>query len=420
MQQADVVLYERLLAPGDPRSGAPRCRAHLRRQAPQPAIRCRRTRSIPSWCALAKRRRKRVLRLKGGDPFIFGRGGEEIEILAAARHPVPGSCLGITAASGCAAYAGIPLTHRDQRPVLCLRHRTCRARMASCTLNWEQLAQRGQTVVIYMGPAHLAAHCANSSSPAWPAGGPAGGAGGGRHLAEATRPCWQPWRSAAISANRPGCSGASLVIVGEAAAVARTPGLVHRAAHASSGLERHPIQVRFSAAGREYLSWDIEAAPSATARSTGGDAMRTISKGMGSARLACGLAVAAVMLLGSTTAQARLWQHERATRQFDPMARRRRSTIAVAGPNGGGGSPALGVWRRAQTAAPAPFTRAGWWDLQAAELGSPPASKPTARAIASPAARAASLVPQTERTGKPPPWSIRTPTAAAPSITSAR
>jgi uroporphyrin-III C-methyltransferase/precorrin-2 dehydrogenase/sirohydrochlorin ferrochelatase len=168
MQQADVVLYDRLIGDG--------ILNLVRRDAERIYVgKLKNDHALPQeeiGNNLIRRAQegKRVLRLKGGDPFVFGRGGEEIEALSEngiAFQVIPG----VTAASGCAAYAGIPLTHRDhaQSCVFVTGHE----KDGQLNLNWNSLIQPRQTVVVYMGLSSLGAimsgFLANGADSATPA-----------------------------------------------------------------------------------------------------------------------------------------------------------------------------------------------------------------------------------------------------------
>ena len=168
LQKADVVLYDRLVGQGIlelARRDAELVyvgKARNEHVVPQQEIN-----SLLVKYALEG---KKVCRLKGGDPFIFGRGGEELDSVVAAGidfQVVPG----VTAAAGCAAYAGIPLTHRDHAQSV--RFITGHRKDGSVDLPWSSLNTVNETLVFYMGLVSLAEICANLLAQGMPSDMPA-------------------------------------------------------------------------------------------------------------------------------------------------------------------------------------------------------------------------------------------------------
>jgi uroporphyrin-III C-methyltransferase len=206
--EADVVVYDHLvgagvlalIGPGVERRYVGKERSHHSMSQD----------NINTLLVRLARQGRRVVRLKGGDPFVFGRGGEELQVLAHERVPfevVPG----VTAACGVASYAGIPLTHRDfaQSCTFVTGH----LKDGSCNLDWPALARPRQTVVIYMGLSGLAEICEQLVAHGLPADWPAAVVAQGTQREQRTV-CATLSTLAQAVANE-GLQSPSLTIVGE-------------------------------------------------------------------------------------------------------------------------------------------------------------------------------------------------------------
>lgn len=155
LESAEVVVHDRLV--GEAILGLARPQAELIYAGKERDRHFMRQTEINALLVRRAQLGQRVVRLKGGDPLIFGRGGEEIEALIEAGVPfeiVPG----VTAAAGCAASAVIPLTHRDRAQTLVIA--TGHTKDGEPDLNWRVLCQPGQTLVFYMGHKALGQLCA--------------------------------------------------------------------------------------------------------------------------------------------------------------------------------------------------------------------------------------------------------------------
>lgn len=215
LNEADVIFHDRLVSPEVlqlARRDAERI--EVGKQAGHHHATQERINALLIEHALAGRR---VVRLKGGDPFVFGRGGEELEALRA--HGIPFEVVpGITAAVACAAYAGVPLTHRDHAQSVRLVTAQCKTSLD--TLDWPALAQERQTLAVYMGVAMLDTLQARLIAHGRDAATPFALIENGSHAGQ--RVVTGPLSQLAERARGHGVQSPAMLIIGEVAALAET------------------------------------------------------------------------------------------------------------------------------------------------------------------------------------------------------
>ncbi|MCB1956834.1 MAG: uroporphyrinogen-III C-methyltransferase [Rhodocyclaceae bacterium] len=208
LQQADAVVFDNLVGAEIMSLLPPEAeRVYVGKKAADHALPQRDINALLIRLAQAG---KRVVRLKGGDPYVFGRGGEEAGDLADAGIPFE-VAPGVTAASGIAAYAGIPLTHRDHAQAVVFA--TGYLKDGSVALDWPMLARPRQTVVIYMGISRLAEICTQLMAHGLAARTPAAVV---RHgTTREQRVLTRPLDTLADAAREVGIKPPALLIVGE-------------------------------------------------------------------------------------------------------------------------------------------------------------------------------------------------------------
>jgi uroporphyrin-III C-methyltransferase/precorrin-2 dehydrogenase/sirohydrochlorin ferrochelatase/uroporphyrin-III C-methyltransferase len=241
---ADVVVYDRLVGSGVidlVREGAARIYVGKARDAHHMT-----QDEINDLLVSLARPGRRVVRLKGGDPFVFGRGSEEADHLA--RHGIPFAVVpGITAAAGCAAAAGIPLTHRGFASGVRFVTGHCRAG-APLDLNWGSLADPDTTLVIYMGLANLEEIGGRLIAAGLPATTPAAAIANG--TASDQRVCRATLADLAGRVREAGLASPVLVLVGRVVALMDGWGVLQRAGMAVEDSSRPSRPDAVPAAGR--------------------------------------------------------------------------------------------------------------------------------------------------------------------------
>lgn len=151
LQKADVIVYDALVGDGILQWAPQAEHVYAGKRGGRPSAK---QRDISLRLVQLAREGKRVLRLKGGDPFVFGRGGEEAQTLV--QHGVPIRIIpGISAGIGGLAYAGIPVTHRDVNQAVTFVTGHDQTGSAPSSLDWAAIARSSQMIVIYMGMKHL-------------------------------------------------------------------------------------------------------------------------------------------------------------------------------------------------------------------------------------------------------------------------